>query len=282
MKLKQWVKTPKAYVTYFMLAFLTIASLGSHTWKGAINAFIAVIVALAFDVLCSVIAKRKRIVPDGAAITGLIVALILSIASPWYIIVSTSAISILSKHLITYKNRPIFNPATFGLLVSVPLFHTQQSWWGAFGDLSGWYVMLLLIGGYWVVNRVQKFPQVFAFLGVYLLTLLAISRGILPLDVGALQAGGFYDALRPPFINATLFFALLMLTDPPTSPAKTGDQIVFGSVAALAGAIIYGLYGGLIYLYIGLLIGNSYKWIRAKFFKRIAKPGKGEVPKTVT
>lgn len=282
MKLKQWVKSPKAYVIYVMLAFLTIASLASHSWEGAVNALIAVIVTMAVDVLCSVIAKRKRIMPDGAAITGLIVALILSITSPWYILASTSAISILSKHLITYKKRPIFNPAMFGLIVSVPLFHSQQSWWGAFGDLSGWYVPLLLIGGYWVTSRVQKFPQVFAFLGVYLLTLLAISRGILPLDAAALQAGGFYDALRPPFINATLFFALLMLTDPPTSPAKTGDQIVFGTLAALAGAIVYGISGGLIYLFIGLLIGNCYQWIRAKFFKRIVKPGNAAVRKAGT
>jgi len=272
MKLKQWIKSPKAHVSFIILAFLAVASLATHSWAGAFNVLLAAVTALLVDVLCSVIEKRKRIFPDGAVITGLIVAVILSITSPWYVVIATSAISILSKHLIAYKNRPIFNPAAFGLLLSVPLFHSQQSWWGAFGDLSGWYVPLLLIGGYLVTNRVQKFPQVFTFLGVYLLALFVMSRGILPSDSGVLQAGGFYDALRPPFINATLFFALLMLTDLPTSPTKTGDQIVFGTVAALTGAVIYGVYGGLIYLYVGLLIGNLYHWVRARISKRIVKP----------
>ncbi|WP_256217311.1 RnfABCDGE type electron transport complex subunit D [Paenibacillus sp. OV219] len=64
------------------------------------------------------------------------------------------------------------------------------------------------------------------------------------------------DALRSPFINAALFFGFFMLTDPPTSPAKTMDQILFGVIAAVTGAVIYGIYGGLLYLLIGLLAGN--------------------------
>lgn len=45
--------------------------------------------------------------------------------------------------------------------------------------------------------------------------------------MGILHAGDASDALRSPFINATLFLALFMLTDPPTTPAKVKGQTHF-------------------------------------------------------
>ncbi|MGO4273620.1 RnfABCDGE type electron transport complex subunit D, partial [Paenibacillus sp. TAF58] len=145
--------------------------------------------------------------------------------------------------------KPIFNPAALGLFLSILFFQTGQSWWGAFGDLPTWTVAFLLIGGYIVTNRVNKFPQVFSFLGSYFFLLLMM---------GIIHVGDATDALRSPFINATLFFALFMLTDPPTSPAKNKDQVIFGILSAAVGAVIYGIFGGLMYLFIGLLIGNLY------------------------
>lgn len=272
MKPKQWIKSPKGTVLLITVVFLALASYSSHSTKGLYVAAIAVASALAVDVVCCLIEKRKRIFPDGAFITGIIVSLILSVTSSWYIVAATSVLAILSKHLLKSRKRPIFNPAAFGLLLSVPLFHSQQSWWGAFGDFAGWYAALILIAGYWVVNRIQKFPLVFAFLGVYFAAMFVLHAGVLPIDSSSLASGGLYDALRPPFINATLFFAFFMLTDLPTSPAKTGDQIVSGILAGLAGAVIYMLFGGLIYLFIGLMAANFYQFLRSRFGSRAATP----------
>ncbi|MDG0793933.1 RnfABCDGE type electron transport complex subunit D [Cohnella ginsengisoli] len=276
MKPKVWLKSPKGNVLLILLAFLGIASAASREWDGVKNALIAVASAVAFDAVCCLIERRKRIFLDGAFITGLIVALILSLTSPWYVVAATVAVSILSKHLLAYRKKPLFNPATFGLLLSVPIFHAQQSWWGAFGDLPVWLLPVVLIGGFWVTNRIQKFPQVFSFAVVYLLALFVLASGILPIHAESLRTGGFYDALRPPFINAALFFAMLMLTDPPTSPAKTADQVLFGVIVGAAGSVIYGLFGGLIYLYIGLLAGNVYQALRFKFSKRPTRAARPE------
>jgi Na+-translocating ferredoxin:NAD+ oxidoreductase RnfD subunit len=181
--------------------------------------------------------------------------LILSASTTWMVVAATSIIAILSKHFLVHKKKPIFNPAAFGLLMSILLFQTGQSWWGSFADLPNWTMVFLLIGGYIVTDRVNKFPQVFSFLGTYLSLLFIMC---------ILHSGDVSDALRSPFINAALFFALFMLTDPPTSPAKYRDQIVFGVLTAIVGASVYAIFGGLMYLFIGLLIGNVYHYLKAR------------------
>lgn len=238
-----------------MVAFLFIAAIGSLDIKGITNGIIAVGVSAAVDILCSLSAKRKRITPDGAVITGLIIALILSTTTSWYIVAATCIMAILSKHLLVYKKKPVFNPAAFGLLLSVLLLRTGQSWWGAFGDLPAWTVAFVLIGGYLITNRVHKFPQVFSFLGTYFVLLLVM---------GIMNVGDASSALRSPFINASLFFALFMLTDPPTSPAKDRDQVIFGILSAVVAATVYGFFGGLSYLFIGLLVGNLYRLLKSR------------------
>jgi Na+-translocating ferredoxin:NAD+ oxidoreductase RnfD subunit len=270
MAANQWIKSPKGYVVFIMVAFLVIASIGSHSLKGIENGIIAVGVCVTLDVIFSLIERKKRIRPDGAVITGLIIALILSITSSWIIVVATSIISILSKHLLVHKKKPIFNPAAFGLLLSILIFQSQQSWWGAFGDLPSWTIVFLLIGGYAATNRINKFPQVFSFLGTYF--------GLLYL-MWYLHIGDVPDALLPPFINATLFFAFLMLTDPPTSPAKVKGQIIFGILTATVGTVVYAFFGGLMYFFIGLLIGNLYHLLKTRSSVSSSKQVRPEIKK---
>lgn len=261
MTLKQWSRTPKSYVAMTMFSYLLIASILSQNVMGVVNGVIAVLVSVLVDVLLCVLEKRKRIMPDGAVITGLIIALILGTTSSWIIVTSTAVIAILSKHLLVYKKKALFNPAAFGLFLSILIFHAQQNWWGAFADLPAWTIVMLLIGGYVVTNRVNKYPQVFSFL--------ATAFSLLFL-MGYFHFGDAASALRPPFINATLFFGFFMLTDPPTSPAKRNDQIAFGILSAVTGTIVYALFGGLMYLFIGLFIGNLYHLLKRKKPKRLA------------
>jgi Na+-translocating ferredoxin:NAD+ oxidoreductase RnfD subunit len=251
---KKWLKTPKGYVMIAMLSLLMIASIGSHTMKGIINSVIAIVVALAFDYLYCWLMNRKSS-RDGTTITALIISLILSFTSSWFVVAGTVVLAILSKHLLVYKKKPIFNPAALGLFLSVIIFQSGQSWWGAFGDLPIWTIIFLLIGGYLVTERINKFPQVFAFLGTFF---------VLLFFMGLLNIGDASDALRPPFINAALFFGFFMLTDPPTSPAKVKNQVVFGILTAVSGTIVYGIFGGLTYLFIGVFIGNLYSYVNKR------------------
>ena len=77
MTAKKWLKTPKGYVTMAIIAYLLIASMGTKELTGIRNGFVAVFVAFIVDIIFNVIKKRKWSMPDGAVITGLIIALIL-------------------------------------------------------------------------------------------------------------------------------------------------------------------------------------------------------------
>ncbi|MED1470607.1 RnfABCDGE type electron transport complex subunit D [Bacillus salipaludis] len=255
---KKWFKTPKGYVVTAMVFYLFIASIGSKSMLGIENSMIAIVASIFVDYnLCRIMDRRSS--KDSTVITALIISLILSFTTSGMVVVGTAILAILSKHLFVYKKKPIVNPAAFGLLLSIFIFQAGQSWWGAFGDLPAWTILFLLIGGYFVTERVNKFPQVFSFLGTFFVLLLIL---------GLTSKGDAADALRPPFINATLFFAFFMLTDPPTSPAKYKQQIFFGVLAAVSGVIIYGLFGGLTYLFIGLFAGNFYNYWNKRFHSK--------------
>ncbi|MGV3465142.1 MAG: RnfABCDGE type electron transport complex subunit D [Heyndrickxia sp.] len=262
MTIKQWIKTPKSYVFIIMIFFLLFTSIGTHSVLGLWKSLVAVFVCVLLDIILCLMEKRKRIFPDGAVISGLIIAFILSTTTSVFIIAATAAIAILSKHILKYKKKPIFNPAAFGLFVSILLFHSQQSWWGAFGDLPAWTILFLLVPGYIVTIRVNKFPQLFIFLGTTFALLFLM---------GQLHIGDSFDALRPPFINATLFFSFFMLTDPPTTPATDKDQMIFSIIVAIVGTVIYALYGGLMYLFVGLFAGNLYHFVKKRFFSQKLK-----------
>jgi Na+-translocating ferredoxin:NAD+ oxidoreductase RnfD subunit len=227
---------------------------------GIKNSIIAICVAFVVDfIYCRM--KNRKSSKDSTVITGLFISLILSFTTPWQIVAGTTAIAILSKHLLVYKKKPIFNPAAVGLLLSIFIFQTGQSWWGAFGDLPAWTIIFLVIGGYLITDRVNKFPQVLSFLGTFFVLLLLM---------GLLNIGNAAEAFRPPFINATLFFSFFMLTDPPTSPAKYKNQVLFGILSAVSGVLVYGIFGGLTYLFIGLFIGNIYSYLQKRSSSKAA------------
>jgi Na+-translocating ferredoxin:NAD+ oxidoreductase RnfD subunit len=62
---------------------------------------------------------------------------------------------------------------------------------------------------------------------------------------------------REPFVQAALFLAFFMLTDPPTSPNRYLDQIWFGLVAAVSAGVAQLLGAGQVYLLLGVLVPNA-------------------------
>ena len=105
--------------------------------------------------------------------------------------------------------------------------------------------------------RVNKLPLVLAFLGSYFL--LFTSHAFLgdPKRVA--------EVFRTPDLQAVLYFAFFILTDPPTSPVKYPDQVVCGALVAAASYAVFEWVGAAYYLLAGVLIGNVWEaWRRTR------------------
>jgi Na+-translocating ferredoxin:NAD+ oxidoreductase RnfD subunit len=248
--LKKFVRTPKGILFFILLALTLIGTAYPGGLSGFRHLILGVMWAVFLDFIITYLLNRPLRFPDGALITGLIIGGIMSTSTPWYYVLFTVFIAILSKHLIKQRRKPIFNPAATGLLISATFFSTGESWWSSLSMLPVWLTLFLLVGGFIIANRLNKLPLVFSFLGTYALLFLVS---------GLLQIPAAGDAIRPPYSQAALFLGFFMLTDPPTSPAKIAKQIVYGVIAACIGGFAFFRLSKLSFLLVGLLAANAWK-----------------------
>ncbi|WP_010631602.1 RnfABCDGE type electron transport complex subunit D [Sporolactobacillus vineae] len=253
---QKFIKSPKGIVFVIILLLTMIGTAYPNNGRaGVTNLIAAVLTAVFFDFIIAYLLHRPKLFSDGALITGLIIGGILGPAVPWAQVMVTVIAALSVKHLFKDKRKPILNPAAIGLLVSSLLFSTEESWWSALSMLPAWATILLIAGGFVVVNRINKFPLVFAFMAAYIIFFAA--AGLL----GVTEAG---NALRMPYINAALFLSFFMLTDPPTSPSRAGEQIFFGILAALCAGCAYLYLSKVTFMLIGLLLANAWKYLQAR------------------
>jgi len=230
-----------------LASLAVVVSAAAVSVSGLLNLAVAAATAALLDYAVMRLQRRKKSLPDGAVLTGIIIGMVLSPTTSWPVVVLAAALAIASKHLLALRKRPIFNPAAVGLLAVLALFSTGQDWWGGLPDLPVWWLSLLLAAGYWIAHKVHKFPLVFTFLAVYFAAFLAAAL------FGTAEVS---DVFRVPFLNAALFLAFFMLTDPPTSPAKPAEQMLFAIVAACVSVWLNLFVGGLSFLLTGLLAAN--------------------------
>ncbi len=116
--------------------------------------------------------------------------------------------------------------------------------------------LVLLAAGLFITGRVNKMPLVLAFLGSYFLLFTLTAYVSEPRLVA--------EVFRPPDVEAALFFAFIILTDPPTSPVRYSDQVVCGVLVALVGYAFFEWAGVVYYVLAGALAGNVWEaWRRA-------------------
>lgn len=256
MTLGRFLRTPKGLALIVLVILLVVAG-ATHASLVAPCVVAAVVAATAVDAPILKILKKRWAFPSGALLTGLIVAMVLSPYQKWYIAAATAAIAIVSKYIVRVHSANVFNPAALALVASFYIFHTGQSWWGALAELPAIAIVVLFATGMFISYRVNKFPAVLTFLGVYyLLATLAAFIGD-PKTVAELY--------RAPDLHAALYFAFFMVTDPPTSPPNARDQITFGVITAAAAFGIFDVVHSAYFLLAGLLVANAWEgWRRVR------------------
>ncbi len=252
---KNFFKTPKGLLIIILVLLTAMAAPGQGLRLVAAAMGSAALAAGAVDTLILRVRKREWEFPSGAVLTAMIVAMVLRAQEPWYVVAITSVAAVLSKYVVRSRSANIFNPAALAIVASFYVFHTGQSWWGALTEVPLAAQAVLLAAGLYITNRVNKMPLVLSFLGVYFLLFTVTAFVSSPQWVA--------EIFRPPDVEAVLFFAFIILTDPPTSPAKYPDQMVCGALVAVVSYAFFEGAGVVYYLLAGVLAGNVWEgWRR--------------------
>jgi enediyne biosynthesis protein E5 len=261
-KAKRFFKTPKGILCAILALLVCMAAPKEGILVVLPGLVSAITVAALTDALIIRFRNRGRKdhkklweFPDGAILTATIVAMVLRAQEPWYVTTITSVIAVLSKYVFRTRTANLFNPAALAIVLSFFIFHTGQSWWGALPELPPVAQSVLLVAGVFISERVNKLPLVVTFLGVYFLLFTGTAFMTDPRRVA--------EIFRSPDVEAALFFAFIILTDPSTSPAKYPDQIVCGGLVALVSYAFFEWAGVVYYLLAGVLTGNLWEaWRR--------------------
>lgn len=205
---------------------------------------ISVTVAVGLDFIIKYWKTKGKILSKSAIITGLFVATILDLGHPLWVPAIVSTVAILSKHLIRYKNRHVFNPANFGLLFAL-LLGVSHSWWSS----VNLYATVIL--GLLIVWQFQRFKLVISFLVVHFLLL-----GVV------MFATNNIAAVYSHFTNGLLyFFTFLMLIEPKTSPFRENDRIYYGALTGVLSVLFIFVYPGASHN-LALVFGNIFAFYR--------------------
>lgn len=186
------------------------------------------------DSIFTYIRRIQHFKPFAAIVTGLILTLIIDPSATWYqiLVICTAAIGI--KNFARFGDRHVLNPAASGLFVGWIVFGLQPSWWGATVYRGGdsmilnmsIYVLLLAIA-YVSCYKIGRYNSVFSYVLLYAALFLFITSSF--------SIQGFARTIVNPGI---LFYALLMLPEPMTSPVNKKWQLMYGSIVAVINVLL--------------------------------------------
>jgi len=195
---------------------------------------------------------------ESSIITALILALIAGPVSVTGdltrlgIIALAGVFAIASKYVLVLHKQHIFNPAALGIFLTGIIFGEYASWW------VGNAVMLpaVIAGGILVLRKISRFRFVGIFLGLYALFVAtsSLSQG-LPLPM-VLQSFGYV------FLHTeVIFLAVVMLTEPITSPGRFHQQVFYLAIVAFFLLPTLTIFGMSFSPAEALLLGNIFSFV---------------------
>lgn len=229
-----YLRTPKAQLALTLLAIYVSTLIHQFSLSIILLFLEALFFAVTVDLLLFYIRNKKLFVPYAGIVSGLIISLTLEPGTPIWGILLVCAIAMATKHFIRISNKHIFNPAATGLVLGGIILREPVSWWGSSfqtitdGKLSSYILFLvlllpLLVSGY----RMRRHFSIISFFVVY-----AIGSFFL------LATHSFTTWLPIILSPSLIFFTIVMLPEPMTSPVNRKRQILYGVLVAILALIL--------------------------------------------
>lgn len=275
------------------LAPITIAALVAFTYNALFVIAVCVGSCMFFEWATRKIRKKKVTLSDGsAAVTGLLLALLMPAQIHWFNMIVASFIAIvIVKELMGGLGRNIFNPALFGYAFIILVSGLLASWSGSLGFLEAGfdgvqgatplfyikqgmesmgpsYASLLFANYGGAISEVGAFWILLG--GAYLIYRKVISWVIPVTILATVLIFGYIvgsDGLYQILAGGVMLGAFFMATDWVTSPVFTWGQVVYGLIIGVL-IVIMRVYGGTSgAVAFSILIGNCFVILLDKVFK---------------
>ena len=206
----------------------------------------------------AIVFRRQRVLmwPASALLTGNGVAFVLRVPGTehgdwwslhgWWIFAGTAAVALLSKYVIVFRGRHVFNPSNFGLVLCFLLLGPGRAdpldlWWG---PMSAWMALalaIIVVGGLAILTRLRLL-QIAVFFWIAFaagIAVLAASGHAMTArwHLGPVTGWEFWRVLV--FSPEILVFLFFMITDPKTIPAgRSGRRFYAVGIGLLATLLI--------------------------------------------
>ena len=143
----------------------------------------------------------------------------------WWIFAGTAAVSILSKHVITWRGHHFFNPSNFGLVLCFVLLGATRAdplafWWGPMSPWLALALVIILVGAFAILSRLHLLAIAVTFWVAFAIGIAVIAAAGHQMTarwhLGPITGFEFWRVVvLSPEVMIFLFF---MITDPKTTP----------------------------------------------------------------
>ncbi len=236
------LKDPRTQLSWLLILIFLSATFFYKDISLLKNLVIATSSAVIFDFLFLKLRKVELFPPAAAITSGLIISLLISPTAPFYEIIVASGLAMLAKNFIRFSKGHIFNPAGIGILLSALILNHSVSWWAVSFQQTFPFLLILISPILVSIIRMRRHMITIPFIVVYFLLISIINHKSLSIS----------QLLDP----TVLFFSLVMLPEPMTTPNKKTLQIIFGFFVALFAIISSKFFASIDPLIFALLAGN--------------------------
>ena len=163
----------------------------------------------------------------------------------WWIYVGVSVVAILSKHLVRYRGRHVFNPSNVALVACFLILGEARAepldfWWGPMLSWVALGLAIIVLNGLVILWRVGLLSVAMGFWVAFAAGLAVISAADHAMTArwhfGPITGWSFWSTLVTS--PEVLLFMFFMITDPKTVPRGRVARIAFAVSVGLLGALL--------------------------------------------
>src|SRR5690349_21509873 len=162
------LRDPRMHLAATIISLQVIGQIGFHFQLSIAQILVSLATCGVLEFTIAFFSRRVIMWPASALLTGNGVAFVLRVPGTqhgdwwslrgWWIFAGTAAFSLLSKYLIRFRGRHLFNPSNFGLVLCFLALGKSRAdpldfWWAPMSTWMALALVIIVAGGLFILLR---------------------------------------------------------------------------------------------------------------------------------